>query len=1104
MALVLSLAENKLHDSLVLKGKRTNPYDKESYEKANYLLILSHFFKQLTAGNSIPMYLKPLKKLNIRTEEIAFTVLLTLSAFVLGVFLCSFDIIAHAIFFSKWEQKDIALVYLFSGGMGLVLFFIYSFLHKRISFKLFHFLTSLLILVITIGFTIYYFINPGDFSSFFLMVAMFPVNVLALLTFWRYQRKIVLPEQTKRIFPLLEAGLISGIAAAAFSTIPLLWFFNYQILAAISVLFLIISFLAQFPLNLYHRRNRFFNHRKEHVIPVRSSIFILWTTRYTRNLLLFALASAILGFYLHFGFINLTRIRFIEIQKFSMFYGLVVGAIFLVILFIDRVLVHRILYSYDSPYSLVLPPVGLMLVIILSIIGMLILKRSTTNNPLPYLIILFGINKIVYETSKNVIQIPSFWTLYRTLDIRFLQIIYPRIEGMVIMLGLFITGGILIGIYSLISDLLLFLLFAAVLTMLWLWLSIRLIKSYKQALQESYKKLRMNRAKYLSSESYAEKIRKILVGDDPVQVINAMQMSARIEPLTYEKALLRMLANPQPVIQGYVLECIQNESLIELLPELRKIAPRSEESSLVLNKLIEEFEKKESLMKKGFNLEQLVNSRNVRDRILAAEIIGARKDKSYTSALVNLTREFEPDVKIAAVKAMARMSDADHSYLLIELLMSPEYHAYAFEALIQIGDPALDYLERLFINPNTDDGILSRVIRIYGKIGTEKAVDLLLNKLENQSRRITEDTITALHEANFQANSVTVHRILNILVRTLHVIGWDYLIYTSLPGKEKYAALKMAYDEEIQLNNDLLFDLLALAYNSRTIHEIKELLEHGSSADISHAIELLDHFVYEDIKPVLFPVIENISAKERVRRLQYYFPIESMTEEEMISSTLTRDYNILSIYPRICAMQLALEMSDFGVSQELIANLFHPNRLLREVAAMVIHKMDPELYENVSQRLDEHIQYELKETLTSVEKNDKLLLIERFNILKNVRELSAMNEGILTEFAIAFREVRIEKGTTVDLQSHAKEYALFLIVEGDFQFVSSGIQELEHELNHLYYSRILVNAGIMQIKFTEGSTLLLIDDYTIETLLFDHAEVANCVLSCIEQFKLAS
>jgi hypothetical protein len=1049
------------------------------------------------------MYI-PLKKLNIKAKEIAFTILLTLSAFVLGVFLCSFDIIAHAIFFSRWEQQDMALVYAFSGGVGIILFFIYSFLHKRISFKLFHFFTSFLILAITAGFIIYYFIVPGDFSSFFLLVSMFPVNLLSLLTFWRYQRKILLPEQTKRIFPILEAGLILGIATAAFSTIPLLLFFNYQILAAISLLFLVLFFLAQFPLNMYHRMNPCFNHRKEHVIPVRSSIFILWTTKYTRNLLLFALASAILGFYLHFGFINLMRIRFVEIQKFSIFYGFIIGAMFLFILFIDRILVHRILYSYDSPYSLVLPPVGLILALILSIVGILILRRSTTNNPLPYLIILFGINKIVYETSKNVIQLPSFRTLYRTLDIRFLQIIYPRIEGMVVMLGLLITGGILIGIYTLISDLMLFLLLGSVLTIVWLWFSIRLIKSYKLALQESYKKLRINRARYFTTETYAEKIRKILVGDDPIKVINAMQMSARIEPLTYEKSLLRMLANPQPVIQGYVLKCIQNESLLELLPELRKISPQSEESSLALHKLVEEFEKRESMMKKEFNLEQLVNSRNVRDRVLAAEIIGSRKDKSYTSALVNLTREFEPDVKIAAVKAMARMSDSDHSYLLIEFLTSPDYHAYAFEALIQVGDPALDYLERLFINPNTDDAILSRVIRIYGKIGTSRAIDLLLNKLENQSRKITQDAITALHEANFQANSVTIHRILNIIVRTIHMIGWNYLIYTSLPGKEKYTALRMSYGEEIKNNYDLLFDLLALAYNSRTIRELKELLEHGSSADISHAIEMLDHFVYEDIKPVLFPVVENISAKEKVRRLQYYFPIESMTEEEMITSTLTRDFNILSIYPRICAMQLALDMRDFGVSQELIANLFHPNKLLREVAALVIHKMDPELYESVSQRLDEYIQFELKETLNRVEKNDKLLLVERFNILKNLSELSFMNEEILTEFAVAFREVVFEEGTSIDLQYHLKEFALFLVVDGDFRFVGSDIQNMEHRLNHLCYSNILVNAGITHMRFTQRSTLLVIDDYTIENLLFDHAEVANCVLNCIEQFKLAS
>lgn len=303
------------------------------------------------------------------------------------------------------------------------------------------------------------------------------------------------------------------------------------------------------------------------------------------------------------------------------------------------------------------------------------------------------------------------------------------------------------------------------------------------------------------------------------------------------------------------------------------------------------------MIKGGVDLEVMVNSRDVKKRLLAAEIIGSRKDLTYTSALVNLSREFEPDVKIAAVKAMARISSADHSYLLIELLTSPAYHAYAFEALVQIGDPALDYLDRLFINPNTDDKVLARALKIYGKVASPKAVELLLSKLENQSKVVTDSAISALHEANFQATSLNVHRILNIVVRTIHVIGWNYLIFTSLPSNSIYHDLKEAYRDEINSSYNLLFDLLSLAYNARTINEIHELLEQGSTADISHAIEMLDHFVFEDIKPVLFPVIENIPARERVKRLQYYFPIESMDIEEMISSTLTRDYNILALYP---------------------------------------------------------------------------------------------------------------------------------------------------------------------------------------------------------------
>jgi ATP:ADP antiporter, AAA family len=1050
------------------------------------------------------MYASLLRKLSIERKEAGFIFLLFFSAIVLGTYLCTFDIVAHTIFFEQWAQKDMIMAYLFSGVFGMLLFFMYSLLHKRVSFKVFNTINLSIIFLSTLVYFVLYFYSANKFTTFGGLVFMFPLNLLSLLTFWRYYRKLLRPAQTKRLFPILETGLALGMVASSVLAVLLLNYSSYRILGGITLLSIGMLFILQFLVNLFHKYSASFDHRKEHRVPVRSSLFILWSTNYTRNLLLFALISSVLGFYVHFGYMNLLKIRYHELDKLALYYSLFLAMMFFFIWIVQRFLVHKILYTHDSPYSLALLPVGLSLFFILTFIGTLVIKNGSFNDPLPLLIVLFGVNKVVYETSKNVIQQPSFSTLYRTLDIRFLQIIYPRIEGMIVMLGITIAGLLLLIGFSIVNDLLLFITIGFVITILWFYFAVKLVKGYKDALQSSYRKLRISHAGDNHLESYTEKIRKILVGDDPVKVINAMQLSAALEPLTYERSLQRMLANPQPVILEYVLRCIRNESLLEFLPELRNIKPSSEDLLALLKQVIIDLEYRESLVSKTIDLEKMVNSRNVSERVLAAEIIGARKDINYTSSLINLTREFEPDVKIAAVKAMARMSAADHSYLLIEFLNSPEYQAYAFEALVQIGDPALDYLERLFITPNTSDNILARVIRIYGKVGTAKAIELLLGKLDNQSRRITLAAIAALHEANFQANAMNVNRILNIIVRAINTMSWNFLVYTSLPSKAEYLELKNAYLKEIEENYTLLFDLLSLAYNARSIREIRGLLENGSAADISHAIEMLDHSVIEEIKPVLFPVLENITMKERVKRLQYYFPIEEMSVSEMITFTLTRDYNILSFYPRICAMQVALEMPEFEVNQELIANLFHPNRLLREVAALVIHKKDPEIFESVLSRLSDDIQFELKEAIDSFEKGEKLLLVDKFNLLRNTNKMMDLQEWILIELAHALEERKFSKGQSIDITTHAADYSIFIIATGEIQF-----NEIDQDVNRdeeykLYYSALLTRAGVRKITFTEDTLMLVLQQETVQLLLNDYFEIASCVLGCVEQFKIAS
>ena len=258
-----------------------------------------------------------LRKLNIRDKEGGLSILLFISAFFLGGFICSYDIVSHAIFFERWSQQDFSMVYLFSGGFGIVLFSIYTFLHKRLSYKLFHFINTTLVMGLVVAFFTLYIIRPDEIISFAGLALMFPVNLLAMLTFWRFKRKLLLPEQTKRIFPFVEFGFVAGVVVVCAGIFLLLRNYTYHIIIPAAIFSVAIVFLLQFPIDMVHRSVRIFNHKKEQRVPVKASPFILWSTKFTRNLLLFTVMSALVGFFLHYGFINLFRIRYNEVAQFS-------------------------------------------------------------------------------------------------------------------------------------------------------------------------------------------------------------------------------------------------------------------------------------------------------------------------------------------------------------------------------------------------------------------------------------------------------------------------------------------------------------------------------------------------------------------------------------------------------------------------------------------------------------------------------------------------------------------------------------------------------------------------------------------------------------------
>jgi len=113
------------------------------------------------------------------------------------------------------------------------------------------------------------------------------------------------------------------------------------------------------------------------------------------------------------------------------------------------------------------------------------------------------------------------------------------------------------------------------------------------------------------------------------------------------------------------------------------------------------------------------------------------------------------------------------------------------------------------------------------------------------------------------------------------------------------------------------------------------------------------------------------------------------------------------------------------------------------------------------------------------------------------------HEEILIEIARYLSVHNFKSGSILDLQTYKDQYALFIVVSGKMQKENVAIETLINNMNELFYSEILVNFGISTIHFPVDTLIVSIDKNAVENLLFDYTEMANCVLSCVEHFKIA-
>ena len=92
--------------------------------------------------------------------------------------------------------------------------------------------------------------------------------------------------------------------------------------------------------------------------------------------------------------------------------------------------------------------------------------------------------------------------------------------------------------------------------------------------------------------------------------------------------------------------------------------------------------------------------------------------------------------------------------------------------------------------------------------------------------------------------------------------------------------------------------------------------------------------------------------REKIDKLKELYPVDVLPVDVLLKRILNRDGTQMGDFIRICVLERMGNVDRFFDEQQIIAQGFHPNPKIRETAAQLLRKNDPERFHMVTERLD--------------------------------------------------------------------------------------------------------------------------------------------------------
>ncbi len=1016
--------------------------------------------------------------------------LLIFQSVFLGIFYGTFDISAHALFLEVFEQAMIPRAFLVSGIIGIILTSLYAWLQSRIRFSVFSVINLFMVAVLTLFARFGFNLVDSKWTIFVVFIMMGPLNIIALLGFWGTVGRIFTLRQGKRLFGLIDTGQIIGIIVSSYA-IPLLLSFSVETrdLLYISAVSVGVALIFQFIIS-----GRFSVDRKagedEAEPETGTSLWAMLRSRYIGYMSLFVVLLISVTIFVHFSFLGVARESYPNHTDLAAFFGYFNGTLMVFSVLIKTFVYGRLMKTWGLRLTLVISPI---LILIFTLVAAVIGGVFGLAASFTMFFLIISVSKLFTKSLQDSIVAPSMKILYQSLDAKIRYSVQARIDGTineisVLVSSLLASGLVALAFFSLVD----YTYVLIVLLLVWAFVAFKLYQAYQNSLNTSLAQFRQSDAG-TAKVDIGSILSEDLNSNSMLAIRNALGFIEKIDFERLRNTLSGMLKSASEKIRRLGLRKIEELAIPLSGEDLKERIERESKgkNNDIAGSLLKRMEQYRNRNLSDDEMLLLAKSANRDERLVVAMILFELKEFNHHAILNTLLRDPDPVVRGAAIQAAAFWKVSEACPVLIDFLQSPFYRQ-AFDALITIGEGAVESLEQSYYKSGIGQKALNRITRILGRIGGPEAQRFLIAKINYQNREVETIAIQALLNLHYQADEAHLQRILDGIRSSVQQIAWNLAAEYTVLENELGPSLEKAFGEETRTAYDRMYNLLSLAYDPNSIHHIRENLESGTSEGIGFAIELLDLFVAEEIKPVLFPVLEDTSTAEKIKQLQVEFPVVIMEPMELLIGIINRDPNLLGSCTKAAAIDAFGKNEAAKLTDDMLAQVFNPDEMLSELAALQVSRMDRPSFERVLSRLPSENRNRMTRQIRDAEEGLENLIWNRIQVLLRNGHLSGLPSKVLYMLAKEMELVKLMPEKTFDLAGKDRESRIGLVRSGRLTLRMEGKELGDLNTDDLVgvLPFMVIGGNTVQLYSPGESSLLIARQSAFDEMMFDHEELA--------------